>query len=349
VSARVRLQRPLQPPYPPMEARSVEEIPDGAGWQYEPKWDGFRCLAFRDGENIFLQSKNGLPFARYFPEMVEQLSAIKAKRFVLDGELIIRVGNTLSFEELQNRIHPAESRVKKLAKEHPATLLVFDLLVDERGELLVKRTLRERRAKLEAFAKRFLRGEAIRLSKSTVKRTTVDRWFATVGGALDGVVAKRLDCDYRSGSRDGVNKIKKLRSADCVVGGFRYASNAKVIGSLLLGLYDGQGKLNHVGFTSGLSDDERRKLVRTLKPLIKPPGFTGRAPGGPSRWSTDRSDEWEPLSPKLVVEVSYDHVSDERFRHGTRLLRWRLDKAPKACTMDQIEIKSAASVLKLSG
>jgi ATP-dependent DNA ligase len=342
------MKLPLQPPYPPMEARSVEEIPTGAGWQYEPKWDGFRCLVFRDGENIFLQSKNGLPFARYFPEMVEQVAKIKASRFVLDGELIIRVGTALSFEELQNRIHPAASRVKKLSHEHPATLLVFDLLVDERGELLTKRPLRERRAKLEAFGKRFLGGDAIRLSKSTVKRATVDRWFATVGGALDGVVAKRLDSDYRSGSRDGVQKIKKLRSADCVVGGFRYASNAKVIGSLLLGLYDARGKLNHVGFTSGLSEDERRQLVRKLKPLVRPPGFTGRSPGGPSRWSTDRTDEWEPLSPKLVVEVSYDHVSDERFRHGTRLLRWRTDKAPKSCTMEQIEIKAAASVLKLS-
>jgi ATP-dependent DNA ligase len=206
----------------------------------------------------------------------------------------------------------------------------------------------KRRPKLEAFARRFLDGDAIRLSKASTQRKVVDRWFADVGGALDGVIAKRLDCEYRSGDRKGALKIKKLRSADCVVGGFRYASGAKIIGSLLLGLYDDDGKLDHVGFTSGLVDDERKRLVRTLKPLVKPPGFSGRAPGGPSRWSTDRSEQWEPLQPKLVVEVSYDHVSDGRFRHGTKLLRFRPDKSPRQCTMDQIEIKAGASVLKLS-
>ena len=331
-----------------MEALSVDAIPEGKGWLYEPKWDGFRALAFRDGDEIQLQSKNGLPLARYFPEVIEQLRAIKASRFVLDGELVIRVGSQLSFEELQMRIHPAESRVRKLAKEHPATLLVFDLLVDQNGELLTARPLSARRPKLEAFARRFLTVPGIRLSKASTQRKVVDRWFASVGGALDGVIAKRLDCEYRSGDRKGAVKIKKLRSADCVVGGFRYASNAKVIGSLLLGLYDREGKLNHVGFTSGLSQEERKALVRKLTPLVAPPGFTGRAPGGPSRWSTERSEQWEPLKPKLVVEVTYDHVSDERFRHGTRLVRWRPDKAPRQCTMDQLENKAAASILKLS-
>ncbi|HEV2037403.1 MAG TPA: ATP-dependent DNA ligase, partial [Candidatus Eremiobacteraceae bacterium] len=291
---------------------------------------------------------NGLPLSRYFPEVVEQLKKLKAQRFVVDGELVIRTGSQLSFEELQMRIHPAESRVRTLAKEHPATFLVFDLLVDQDAKLLTKLSLRERRPKLETFARRFLIGDAIRLSKASTQRKVVDRWFASVGGALDGVIAKRLDSEYRSGDRKGAIKIKKLRSADCVVGGFRYASSAKVIGSLLLGLYDKEGKLNHVGFTSGLSDDERKRLVRILKPLIKPPGFTGNAPGGPSRWSTERSEQWEPLQPKLVVEVAYDHVSDDRFRHGTRLLRWRLDKSPKQCTMDQIKIRSGASLLKLS-
>lgn len=348
MTPRPRLHLPLQPPYPPMETLSVDTIPTGKEWLYEPKWDGFRALAFRDGDEVQLQSKNGLPFARYFPEVIEHLRALKAQRFVLDGELVIRVGNQLSFEELQMRIHPAESRVKRLAAEHPATLLVFDLLVDHNGDRLTEHPLRERRPKLEAFARRFFTAPGIRLSKASTQRKVVDRWFASVGGALDGIIAKRLDCEYRSGDRKGAVKVKKLRTADCVVGGFRYATNAKVIGSLLLGLYDGEGKLNHVGFTSGLTGDQRKELVRKLKPLMTPPGFTGRAPGGPSRWSTDRSEEWEPLRPKLVVEVSYDHVSDERFRHGTRLLRWRPDKAPRQCTMDQIENKAAASIMKLS-
>ena len=348
MTPRPRLHLPLRPPYPPMETLSVDTIPTGKEWLYEPKWDGFRALAFRDGDEVQLQSKSGLPLARYFPEVIEHLRALKAQRFVLDGELVIRVGNQLSFEELQMRIHPAESRVKRLAAEHPATLLVFDLLVDHNGDRLTEHPLRERRPKLEAFARRFFTAPGIRLSKASTQRKVVDRWFASVGGALDGIIAKRLDCEYRSGDRKGAVKVKKLRTADCVVGGFRYATNAKVIGSLLLGLYDGEGKLNHVGFTSGLTGDQRKELVRKLKPLMAPPGFTGRAPGGPSRWSTDRSEEWEPLRPKLVVEVSYDHVSDERFRHGTRLLRWRPDKAPRQCTMDQIENKAAASIMKLS-
>ncbi len=345
----VKMRLPLQPPYPPMEALSVDAIPEGEDWLYEPKWDGFRCLAFRDGDNVYLQSKAGLPLARYFPELVEDLRATKASKFVLDGELIIRVGKQLSFEELQMRIHPAESRVKLLAKEHPATFLVFDLLVDAEAKLLTALPLRERRRKLEAFAKRYLHGDdMIRLSKASTQRKVVDRWFAMVGGALDGVIAKRLDCEYRSGDRKGAQKIKKLRTADCVVGGFRYASNAQVVGSLLLGLYDDQGLLHHIGFTSGLSTDERKELLVKLKPLMKPPGFTGRSPGGPSRWSTERSEQWEPLAPKLVVEVSYDHVSDDRFRHGTRILRWRTDKAARQCTMDQLKVASTASVLKLS-
>jgi len=342
------LRLPIRPPYPPMETQSVEAIPSGEGWQYEPKWDGFRCIAFKDGAEIYLQSKNGLPLARYFPDVVEALQAVKARRFVLDGELIVRVGSALSFEELQLRLHPASSRVQKLAKEHPATYIVFDLLVDDDAQRLTELALRLRRPKLEAFAKRWLAGDKLRLSKASTQRSVVDRWFRAAGGALDGVIAKRLDATYRSGDCKGAVKIKKMRTADCVVGGFRYASNAKVVGSLLLGLYDAEGKLNHVGFTSGLSAQERKALTGKLRPLIKKPGFTGRAPGGPSRWSNERTDQWEPLQTKLVVEVAYDHVSDERFRHGTRLLRFRPDKSPRQCTMEQIEIKSAASVAKLS-
>ena len=328
---------PLEMPYAPMEAQSVDTIPEGDQWQYEPKWDGFRCVVFRDGDNIELQSKAGQPLTRYFPEVVTAVSTIKAKQFVLDGELVVPVGRAFSFDDLLLRIHPAASRVAKLAAESPATLIVFDLLVDDRGKSLVALPLQDRRPRLEAFAKQYFGGrEDIRLSPATDSVAEVKRWFRTAGGGLDGVIAKRRDLPYRSGERTGMQKIKTMRTADCVVGGFRYASKKKVIGSLLLGLYDARGKLNHVGFCSGLTDAMRRELTPKLEKLVKPPGFTGRAPGGPSRWSTERSEQWEPLDPVLVVEVQYDHFSGGRFRHGTRLMRWRPDKAPEQCTLDQL-------------
>ncbi|TMQ49712.1 MAG: ATP-dependent DNA ligase [Candidatus Eisenbacteria bacterium] len=328
---------PLRRPYPPMEALSVDRIPTGPEWQYEPKWDGFRCLAFRDGEKVALQSKAGEPLERYFPEIVEALLQIEAPRFVLDGELVIPSGKTLSFDDLLMRIHPAESRIRKLSVETPAMLIVFDLLVDESGASLVELRLEERRKRLEAFAGKYLRKHPrVRLSPAADDPRTAIRWYEKTGGALDGVIAKRRDLPYHSGDRTGMQKIKQRRTADCVVGGFRYASKGHVIGSLLLGLYDDEGLLHHVGFTSGMSGAEKAALVPKLEKLIKPPGFTGKAPGGPSRWSTERSGEWKPLQPKLVVEVEYDHVSGERFRHGTRLVRWRPDKAPRQCTFEQI-------------
>lgn len=320
-----------------MEAKSVETIPEGDTWQYEPKWDGFRCLVFRDGEHVELQSKAGQPLTRYFPEVAEAVSTIGAKQFVLDGELVVPAGRAFSFDDLLLRIHPAASRVAKLAGESPATLIVFDLLVDDKGQSLVKLPLSERRPRLESFAKRHLaEREDIRLSPATSSAAEVKRWFRTAGGGLDGVIAKRLDLEYRSGERTGMQKIKTMRTADCVVGGFRYASKKKVIGSLLLGLYDARGKLNHVGFCSGLTDAMREELTPKLEALIQPPGFTGKAPGGPSRWSTERSEQWEPLATGLVVEVQYDHFSGGRFRHGTRFMRWRPDKAPEQCTLDQL-------------
>lgn len=239
---------PLAFPYPPMEAKSAEALPDGSSWLYEPKWDGFRCLAFKDQDAVRIQSKAGKPLGRYFPDIVEALQRLKAKQFVLDGEIVIPVD----------------------------------------------------------------------------------------GRDLDGVIAKRLDLPYRSGERDGMQKVKRQRTADCVVGGFRYASKGGGVGSLLLGLYDDQGLLHHVGFTSSLRADERKGLTERLERLIEPPGFTGKAPGGPSRWSTERTGEWKPLAPKLVVEVGFDHVSGGRFRHGTRFLRWRPDKAPAQCTTKQL-------------
>jgi ATP-dependent DNA ligase len=331
-----------------MEAQQVGGLPLGEEWQYEPKWDGFRCLAFRDGDRVDLMSKSGKPLGRYFPDLVEALRELDASRFVLDGEIVIPVGKMLSFDELLLRIHPAASRVRALAEAHPAMLIVFDLLVSDAGRSLVREPLAERRVALEEFATRYLRGRsAVRLSPATTSERTVKRWFASVGSALDGVIAKRRDLPYQTGERTGMQKLKQHRTADCVVGGFRYASKAQVVGSLLLGLYDADGLLDHVGFCSALSAAERKALTPKFEMLIGKPGFTGRAPGGPSRWSTARSAEWEPLKAKLVVEVEYDHFTGGRFRHGTGFLRWRPDKAPRQCTMRQVEREAASSLLLL--
>ncbi|MFN2564342.1 MAG: ATP-dependent DNA ligase [Gemmatimonadaceae bacterium] len=338
---------PLRRSYAAMEAQLVDELPVGPGWQYEPKWDGFRCLAFRDGDRIDVMSKAGKPLARYFPDVVELLREIDAPRFVLDGEIVIPLDGSLSFDELLLRIHPAKSRVEKLSREHPAALVAFDLLVDANGESLVKLPLAERRARLEAFLdQRVPRGARVWLSPATTTMATVKAWFRSVGGGLDGVVAKRLDLPYQSGERIGMQKMKHMRTADCVVGGFRYASKGGLVGSLLLGLYDGAGLLHHVGFTSSIKAADKAALTKKLERLIKPPGFTGQAPGAPSRWSTARSAEWKPLAPKLVVEVQYDHFDGGRFRHGTGFLRWRPDKNPRQCTIEQVE-QEGRSAMKL--
>jgi ATP-dependent DNA ligase len=340
---------PIRQPFLPMEARSVDEIPIGKEWQYEPKWDGFRCLIFRDGDKIELQSKSGQPLTRYFPDLVEAVGRIKAKRFVLDGEIVVPSDGAFSFDDLLQRIHPAASRVAKLAKETPAVLIVFDLLVDAAGKPLLELPLQERRERLETFAKKYIKGQdRIRLSAATVRLADAKKWLKSVGSTLDGIIAKRRDVEYRAGDRSGMQKIKNYRSADCVVGGFRYLEAKKLVGSLLLGLYDDAGLLHHVGFTSTIKNSERPELTKKLEKRIGPPGFTGNAPGGPSRWSTKRSAEWQPLEPKLVVEVCYDHFTGERFRHGTRLLRWRPDKAPKQCTFDQVKQKKA-NLMKLLG
>jgi len=333
---RVKMSLPIKPPFAPMEALLVNEIPTGAEWGYEPKWDGFRCLAFRDVNTLELQSKSGQSLTRYFPEVVRTLLKVKAKRFVLDGELVIPVKGGLSFDDLLQRIHPAASRVEKLARETPARYIVFDLLVNETGKPVFEEPLSKRREKLETFAGKYLAlDENIELSKNTGNISQARRWLATSGARLDGIVAKRLDFPYRSGERDGMQKIKRLRTADCVVGGFRYASKGKVVGSLLLGLYDKSNLLHHVGYTSSFNETEKKELTKKLVPLIKLPGFTGNKPGGPSRWSTKKSSEWEPLATKLVVEVQYDHFTGGRFRHGTKFLRWRPDKDPRRCGFDQ--------------
>ncbi len=327
-----------------MEAQQVKELPRDKGWQFEPKWDGFRCLASREGSKVELSGRSGKSLARYFPEIVAAFARLPVRRFILDGELVIPVGKTLSFEALQMRLHPAASRVARLAAETPALLIVFDVLRTPEADV-GGRPLSERRAALAKLFTRLAKEPHLRLSPATTRRAEASRWLARAGGgALDGVVAKRLDEPYRPGER-AMLKIKCLRTADCVVGGFRYATAGKQVGSLLLGLYDDRGLLDHVGFTSAISDAERPALTRKLARLRGGPGFTGDAPGGPSRWSTARSNEWEPLEPKLVVEVQYDHVTGQRFRHGTRFVRWRPDKLPRQCTMDQLHREARPSRL----
>jgi ATP-dependent DNA ligase len=319
----------------PMEAKAADILPVDAGpWQYEPKWDGFRCLAFKSGDAVDLRAKSGKPLGRYFPEMVAALRDIKAKDFVVDGELVIKIDGSLSFDALQMRLHPAESRIRKLSIATPAKLILFDMLATATGSLLHE-PLSARRAALEVFVKAAGR-EDIELSPATLDIGAAAKWLGESGqGATDGVVAKLISDEYRPGERAMV-KVKRLRTADCVVGGFRYLEKSAEVGSLLLGLYNERGELDHVGFTSTIAQGDRQGLTRQLEALRSPPGFTGKAPGGPSRWSTERSGEWQPLKPELVAEVRFDHVTGDRFRHGTKFLRWRPDKDPRQCTFDQI-------------
>jgi ATP-dependent DNA ligase len=319
---------------PPMEAKLVAEMPDGPGWQYEPKWDGFRCLAFRDGGAVELMSKSGKPLARYFPEVAEELRAIGEQRFIVDGELILPQGHALSFEALQMRLHPAASRIAKLSRETPAQLMLFDCL-QIGAQALADAPLSERRERLESFVAK-ADNAGLRLSPMTEDRRTAQRWLERSGGALDGIVAKRRDEPYRPGER-AMFKRKVQRTADCVVGGFRYDTAGAAMASLLLGLYDAAGKLHHVGFTSSFSAEERAALTPKLEALKGASAFDGSAPGGVSRWNRGKSTEWVGLRPELIAEVGYDQVTGERFRHGTTFMRWRPDKAPGQCRMDQLE------------
>ena len=320
-------------PIAPMEALLAEGLPDGDGWQYEPKWDGFRCISVRSGDTVDLWSKSGKPLGRYFPEVVAMFGQLKAREFILDGELLIVTEGGVSFDALQLRLHPAESRIRKLSAATPAIFMAFDCLAVGK-KLLGSKPLAARRSALEDMLAK--EGEpSLHLSPATEDREAALRWLERTGGALDGVIAKRLDQAYRPGERAMV-KVKQRRTADCVIGGFRYAAKSKLVGSLLLGLYDEAGKLNHVGYTSSIAARDRAAWTEELEALVEPPGFTGNAPGGPSRWATERSAEWQPLKPQLVVEVLYDQVTAGRFRHGTKLLRRRPDKAPKQCRMEQL-------------
>lgn len=342
------MKLPIPLSYAPMEAETIDELPVGPGWAYEPKWDGFRCLAFRDGDEIELRSKANKPLARYFPDVVEALLGLGATRFVLDGEIVIPHEDRLSFEMLLLRIHPAASRVKKLAGETPGVFVAFDLLLSNRGDALTQAPFSERRECLEAFAEQYF-DERVRLSPHSTDVEQARRWLHGGADGLDGVMAKQLDQPYRTGERAAIAKVKRLRTADCVVGGFRYASAGKIMGSLLLGLYDRDGLLHHVGYTSSFRADERAALTPELERIADGSGFTGRAPGGPSRWSTRRTDEWVPLKPTLVAEVRYDHFSEGRFRHGTRFERWRPDKEPRQCTFDQIAREGRSTLALLTG
>jgi ATP-dependent DNA ligase len=336
----MKLSLPVPHPLEPMEASTTDalpeptERPDGseASVLYEPKWDGFRCLVFRDGDVVELQSKSSKSLTRYFPEIVDAVRALRPPRFVLDGELAVPADGRLSFDALLQRIHPAETRVRKLARETPAELFLFDLLATGEKTSLVEVPLADRRRRLEEWAERYLdEAPAIHLSPATLERREAAAWLADLTG-VDGVMVKALDRPYLPGSRDAMVKVKRYRSADCVVGGFRRSSSGPGLGSLLLGLYD-DGLLHHVGYTSSFGQEEGEALLKSLQ---EGPGFTGKAPGGPSRWSRGKDRSWEPVRPEVVVEVRYDHVSGGRFRHGTKLLRVRPDKAPEQCTLDQI-------------
>ncbi|MGB8519849.1 MAG: ATP-dependent DNA ligase [Candidatus Tumulicola sp.] len=327
---------PLRPPIEPMKSRQVAAIPLGEPWLYEPKWDGFRCVAFRSGDDVELESKSGQSLTRYFPEIVAALLEIRAHRFAIDGELFIESGGGFDFDALLQRIHPAASRVARLAQETPAKYAVFDILVDQEKHALYEQPLAARRRALEAFAEtNFRKGAALVVSPATSDAALARAWLAGDAARLDGVIAKRLDLAYDFGGRDAVVKIKRRYTADCVVGGFRRTSDGKVA-SLLLGLYDGAA-LDHVGFVGSMSAQERERAEKFLEPIVEPPGFTGVAPGGPSRWRKgDAESEWFPVRPSVVVEVAFDHVTGRRFRHGAKLLRWRPDKAPRECTIDQL-------------
>jgi ATP-dependent DNA ligase len=318
----------------PMEAKLVDALPTEAGWQYEPKWDGFRAIASRLGGHVELRSKSGKSLARYFPEIVAALQDTACGDYVLDGELILPVDGVLSFDALQARLHPAESRIRRLSGETPAQLMLFDCLAMD-GRPLIDHPLADRRAALERFHAHD--GTAtLLLSPRAPDLPGAQAWLDASGGALDGVIAKPLDGTYRAGER-AMLKVKQHRTADCVVGGFRRVKDGSLVASLLLGLHDDAGLLNHVGFTSALAKQDRAELTETLEALIEPPGFTGKTPGGPSRWNGGKESEWFPLKPELVVEVSYDQVTSGRFRHGTGLVRWRPDKAPRQCRMEQLD------------
>jgi ATP-dependent DNA ligase len=357
------LKLPVSPPIEPMLAKLSGEMPDGDGWLFEPKWDGFRALVFRDDDEIYLQSRDSKPMQRYFPELDAPLRAALPARAVLDGEIVIAGEGGLDFSSLLLRIHPAASRVAMLAKEIPASFVAWDLLA-EGDEDLMPLPLVERRRRLEAA----LGGARppVHLTPATRDRALALEWFERFEGAgLDGVVAKRLDLPYRPGERAMV-KVKHARTADCVVGGFRWHKQGPgtMLGSLLLGLYDDAGTLHHVGIAASFTTKRRMELVEELAPLrenaLEGHPWRGwadfmneapdrRMPGAGSRWNRGKDLSWEPLRIERVCEVGYDHLQGDRFRHATHFIRWRPDKAPADCRYDQLEERPAAELAHLFG
>jgi ATP-dependent DNA ligase len=314
---------PLNPPVKPQLARSARELPEGDQWCYEPKFDGFRTIVFRDGDDVQLQSRNGRPMNRYFPDVVEQVLALPHDRLVLDGEMIVVVDGIQEFDLLSQRIHPAASRVERLRQETPAALVAFDLLaVDD--EVLCPLPYEERRERLAAVV-----ADPVELTPMTPDTAGAGQWLT---GTSEGVIAKQCDAPYRPGERTGMVKIKRVRTADAVVAAFRFGKEEGTLGSLILGMYDDDGQLHIVGHTSGFKAKEKRELLGKLEPYR-----TGeRGSGEPSRWKSDEELVWEGLRPELVVEVAFDHITGRRIRHGAKLLRWRDDKDPGECHISQL-------------
>ena len=316
---------PLKPPIKPQLARPAKELPDGAGWRFEPKWDGFRTIVFRDGDDVHLQSRNGKPMNRYFPEVSPQVAALAEERVVLDGELIVVVDGIQEFDLLGQRIHPAKSRVEMLAQQTPAAFVAFDVLAVG-DETLLDLPYTERRARLEDLVPK---GGAVQLTPMTDDRDGAGTWLT---GNSEGAIAKEADAPYQPGERTGMFKIKRVRTADVVVQAFRMGKEPGTVGSLILGLYDDDDQLRVIGHTSGFTAKQKRELVDHLEPYRT----YERGAGEPSRWKSDEELVWEGLRPELVCEVTFDHITGHRIRHGAKFKRWRDDKDPLECRIEQL-------------
>jgi ATP-dependent DNA ligase len=314
---------PLEPPVQPQLAKSARELPAGDDWCYEPKWDGFRTIVFRDGDEVHLQSRNGKPMNRYFPDVVEQALALPAQRYVLDGEMVVTVDGVQEFDLLSQRIHPAASRVERLAKETPAALVAFDLLA-EGDEALLDLPYTERRERLAAMVT-----DPVELTPSTDDPDAAGQWLAGTG---EGVIAKQASATYKPGERVGMVKVKRVRTADAVVAAFRFGKEPETVGSLILGMYDEGGELHVIGHTSSFRAKQKRELLELLEPYRT----HERGSGEPSRWKSDEELVWEGLRPELVCEVAFDHITGQRIRHGAKFLRWRTDKDPRECLTSQL-------------